>query len=261
MTTNEITLAGIFTRRIENVETFIKSSQRDDFTENIKYLFINNSCDFDFEDEVKKYIKPNTQYKILRNEKIESLTWCHNQILFNAETDYIIHANDEVWFKIDWLKKTLKWINENDGINRIAHLGRCTKGYHKSIIPKIGYFNILLTGKDGSDSDIEYREIKYIEGRNIPMNQYRSIDAEDLNTKIIGGYWRKEFLDDCGYEVWNSEITAQPNDPHGRGDSNNWLRGNSDLSDRNLRLSADGYNYWDYVGVQGLEDISGLFRN
>ena len=259
MNINDITIGVVFTKRDFNIDTFFNSClENDRLSKDLKFIVIDNACDFDLDSKVKNYLK-NHDYDIVRNEKIESLTFNHNLILFNSKTNYIIHNNDEVYFREDWLKNTLIWILRF-GSNKIAHLCRCSKGYHKSVILKMGYFNELIQGKDGSDGDIEYREIKYLENRNITPQGWLKINDQEFRNKIIGCTWYKSWFEPCKSETWIGKIVCQPDNISNNkmGDSNLWLKQESNLSEKNKSVIID---WLSVVGKQGLDDLYPEFTN
>ncbi len=257
MNIKDITIGVVFTKRDFNIDTFFGSCfGHDKYSKSLSFVVIDNACDFDLDFKVKDWLK-NNPYKIVRNNKIESLSYNHNQILFNADTDYIIHNNDEVYFRENWLFNTVIWVL-NNGFNRIAQLCRCSKGYHKSAILKMGYFNLLLQGKDGSDGDIEYRELKYLEGKNITPQEWLKINDQEFRSRIIGGFWEKKWLENLKSDTWCGKIAYQPDNITNNkiGDSNLWLKQESNLSDMNKEVVID---WLSVVGKQGLDDINPEF--
>lgn len=258
-----ITLGVIFTgKRSSYLETFFQTCIfNDTLSVHCTFVIVDNATEFPLQELVEKWFKKhfpkNSPTRIyVRNEKIESLPYNHNLIYFNAPTEYVIHNNDEVYFKKHWLHKTLEWINSHSE-NQIAHLCRCSKGYYKSVIPKWGYFNIQLSGKEQSDSDCEYREAKYLEERDITPQWWRMHGDAEIHKKIIGGYWRQEYFEPLKCQGWCSEICVQPINNMQENDSNNWLPGNSNLSENNKNVGKDN---WHLVGAQGLEDISNVYE-
>lgn len=254
MKVSDITMGVVFTKRHYNIDNFFRSCLNNDaLSRDLNFLIVDNDCDFDIESRVKDWLDGH-KYKIIRNKKIESLPYNHNLILLNSNTDYIIHNNDEVYFRENWLNNTLVWILKN-GDNKIAHLCRCSKGYYKNFVLKMGFFNEKLSGKDASDSDIEYRELKYLEGKNITIDEFRSIVSKNFEEKIIGGYWKKEWFEPCKSDSWIGSIAVQPDNIKNDklGDSNTWLKNNKNLSDKNLNIGKS--DNWNLVGSQGLDNI------
>jgi len=250
----DITIGVVFTKRDFNIDTFFGSCfENDKLSKDLSFTIIDNACEFDLDSKIKHWLK-NNEYKIIRNNKIESLSFNHNSILFNAKNDYIIHNNDEVYFQPDWLKNTMIWILKN-GFDRIAQLCRCSKGYHKSVILKMGYFNLLLQGKDGSDGDIEYRELKYLEGRNITPHEWLRICDIEFRNRIIGQQWDKAWFEPCKSETWIGKVACQPDNISNdkKGDSNLWLKQESNLSDKNKEVVID---WLSVLGKQGLDNIN-----
>ena len=274
ITPSDITIGVIFTgQRDCHVDQFFRSCIKNSNYEILKshFLVIDNACTFNLEEKVRDVVKEILQdydrekenlgeIDFIRNNKIESLSFNHNLIFFNAKTDYIIHANDEVYWRKQWLEKTLKWINKPGNEEKICHLSRCTKGYsRKNVINKMGYFNLLLSGKDGSDSDIEWREMHYLENNSITVEEFQKIGGDIVAAKMVGGFWKQEFFAPLGCVSWISAVVAQPGDVNWKmNDSNTWLQGNENLSERNKNLGKE--NYWSLIGKQGLSDISYTFK-
>lgn len=256
---NQITIGVVFTfSRDINLSNFFTTCLKDELTKECKFVIIDNCCTFNIKEQVEKYLKPE-QYKIVRNQKIESLPFNHNLIYFNAETEYVIHNNDEVYFLPNWLKSVIDWVNDNNhqGLNKLAHLCRCSKGYYKHTLTRMGYFNLDLQGKEQSDSEIEFRELKYLEGSSISVEEFRHKDAENYLSKVIGGKWDLVFFKPLQSMCYIAKCCIQPADPaHRMNDSNRWLPGNENLSERNLTPERDN---WHLIDSQSLTDISHLF--
>jgi hypothetical protein len=257
MNIKDITIGVVFTKHDFSLDAFFGSClQNDKLSKDLNFVIIDNSCNFDLQSRVDAWLK-NYKYKIVKNDKIESLAHNHNLILYNSDTDYIIHNNDEVYFREQWLTNTIVWILKN-GFNKVAHLCRCSKGYHKSAILKMGYFNELIQGKDGSDADIEYRETKYLDKSSITIEQWRQIESREFENKIIGQKWHKEWFEPCKSDSWIGQVAVQPDNIQNnkQGDSNLWLKEEKNLSNSNKQVVID---WWSVIGKQGLDDINPEF--
>ena len=226
----------------------------------LNFVIIDNACEFDLETEVKKHIE-DSPYKIIKNDCVESLAYNQNLIYFNSDTNYTIYSGEEVIFLDNWLDSALIWILKNDK-NKFAHLARGVKGCYNELIPKLNYFNFLLTGKDGTDDDIEYREACHLADE----QDMQSIDVdphelgENFLHKVIGDKWRQEHQANEYYSglVWASTLCWQPEYEKNGGDSNAWLFGeesNKNLSPRNSNRT----DIWDLIGKQD-EDLVREFK-
>lgn len=254
----DITIGVVFSSSRDcNITEFFSSCFNDPLSKQCNFLVIDNACTFDLREKIKEFFRkrafrPTIHY--VRNEQVESLPYNHNLIYFTSSTNYIIHNNDEVYFRKDWLTKSLDWINKPENEGRICHLSRCSKGYNKEIIKKIGYFNLYLKRKDASDSDIEFREYKYLENPSVTQEWWKANGDGIVISKMIGS-WKQEFFYPVGCVSWMSDVIVQPGDPNFKmNDSNLWLTEN--LSENNT-----GYSSFSDVGRQGLEDISEIYKD
>ncbi len=263
LNTKDITIGVVFTKRDFYIESFFIDLIMSDseLTKNLSFCIIDNCCDFSINQHVHKILK-NYNYKIIRNEKIESLPYNHNLIYFNSDTDYVIHNNDECYLRKDWLKNLVQWYSENDGKNMFGSLCRASKFYHKDFIKDIGYFNMLLTGKDGSDTSTEFLAIKKLQFPDLTVNEFRNRNDFYVHPSIIGGYWRKEFVKEKNMEMYCAKLACQPFQPEiNKGDSNDWLFKDheKELSENNK--SSGGDDYWNKIGKQIEEDVPNIFKD
>lgn len=256
----DITIAAVFTaHRSYNIDSFFHSCLfNDSKAKKCQFVLIDNGCTFDLQKEAEKWLALIPNWKIVKNEKIESLPYNHNLIYFYSTTPYVIHNNDEVFFREQWLSKLIGWVNKGNE-NKFAHLCRCSKGYYKELIQKVGYFNLNLPGKDSSDSDVEFREIKYLENSQISLADFAQKNHDIFCQHVIGGYWKQEFFSQLNCMSWLAELCVQPGDPNIRdNDSNLWLKNNENLSEQNKALNTL-LNYHDLIDTQGLNDITKTF--